>query len=105
MDSRRSHALNRVCRGRRLNRICIAVHSRSYGVSPTTASDHRPKPTPDEPAELVHLPGDAPFFTYQYGAGHVKMNGQVGWRGAPLAESLELLLTKFPHQRDITDIP
>jgi hypothetical protein len=49
--------------------------------------------------------GKIPFFTYEYDTGHVTMNGQVIWRGAPLAESLEQLLTTFPHQRGITDIP
>jgi hypothetical protein len=49
--------------------------------------------------------GKIPFFTYEYDTGHVKMNGQVVWHGAPLSESLEVLLARFPHQRNITDIP
>jgi hypothetical protein len=49
--------------------------------------------------------GKIPFFTYEYDTGHVAINGQVVWHGAPLAETLEVLLTRFPHQRGITDIP
>lgn len=48
--------------------------------------------------------GKIPFFNYEYDTGHVKHNGVLVWHGAPLAEVLEKLLTRFPHQRNITDI-
>ncbi len=48
--------------------------------------------------------GKIPFFTYEYDTGHVQHNGTTIWHGKPLAETLELLLTRFPHQRGITDI-
>jgi hypothetical protein len=47
--------------------------------------------------------GQIPFYNYEYDTGHVKHNGQVIWHGAPLAEALEKLLRRFPHQRYITD--
>lgn len=48
--------------------------------------------------------GRIPFFNYEYDTGHVSQNGTVVWHGQPLAEVLEKLLQRFPHQRNITDI-
>lgn len=45
--------------------------------------------------------GKIPFYNYAYDTGYVTHNGQIVWNGQPLAESLEILLEKFPNQRDI----
>jgi len=45
--------------------------------------------------------GQIPFYEYEYDTGHVLHNGTVIWHGEALARALELLLNKFPHQRDL----
>jgi hypothetical protein len=49
--------------------------------------------------------GKIPFFVYSYDTGNVTINNQVIWHGQTLADTLEVLLTRFPHQRGITDVP